>query len=261
MRKPGVKISSIGAIWKNRMNREAVYSTAEYWDSKAKEYAGQAVSMWPNNNLNRHYDRETISVITSYLPDVRGMTVLDVGCGTGRVSRHLAERGAEVTGIDFSARSIDIAEGQSAADNPRYRTQSVFELEDRDAYDVAVSWGSITFACGNRADLAEVMARLRAALKPGGKVLLLEPVHKGFLHRVLNMDVGEFCEVMEEAGFKVEDVTNLHFWPTRLALAYLPWPKFITTRGYYLGQWIMAAFGNRAFGDYKAIHATVSRSQ
>jgi hypothetical protein len=43
----------------------------------------------------------------------------------------------------------------------------------------------------------------------------------------------------------------------RLLLAYIPWPWLITAIGYYLGRGLMGLEGNRAFGDYKAICATV----
>ncbi len=36
------------------------------------------------------------------LGDVKGKRILDVGCGTGRHAARLAQRGAEVTGVDFS---------------------------------------------------------------------------------------------------------------------------------------------------------------
>jgi len=38
-----------------------------------------------------------------------GKKILDVGCGTGSLSRLLAEAGGEVTGVDLSERMIDIA--------------------------------------------------------------------------------------------------------------------------------------------------------
>ena len=34
------------------------------------------------------------------LPPVAGDRVLDIGCGQGRMSRHLADLGAQVTGVD-----------------------------------------------------------------------------------------------------------------------------------------------------------------
>ena len=46
--------------------------------------------------------------------DVRGMSVLDVGCGTGYFAREVARRGARVTGIDISPRMIEHAEQQES---------------------------------------------------------------------------------------------------------------------------------------------------
>ncbi len=38
-----------------------------------------------------------------------GMRVLDAGCGTGRYAAEFAARGAQVTGIDFSPRMLEVA--------------------------------------------------------------------------------------------------------------------------------------------------------
>jgi len=40
---------------RQRRARAGLYSTAEYWDSKAAHLEGAAVSMWPNNHLNALY--------------------------------------------------------------------------------------------------------------------------------------------------------------------------------------------------------------
>lgn len=48
--------------------------------------------------------------------DVRGLRVLDVGCGNGYFGRALARRGALVIGIDISPRMIEHAKQQEAAD-------------------------------------------------------------------------------------------------------------------------------------------------
>jgi SAM-dependent methyltransferase len=44
-----------------------------------------------------------IGAADGLLPDVNGDRVLDLGCGQGRMSRHLASLGADVTGVDISA--------------------------------------------------------------------------------------------------------------------------------------------------------------
>ena len=48
-------------------------------------------------------------VLWAFAGDVRGCKVLDVGCGTGYLSKQATNRGALVTGVDLSERMIEIA--------------------------------------------------------------------------------------------------------------------------------------------------------
>jgi malonyl-CoA O-methyltransferase len=47
--------------------------------------------------------------VDALLGDVRGLTVLDLGCGTGRHTQRMASRGANVTAMDFSQGMLDRA--------------------------------------------------------------------------------------------------------------------------------------------------------
>jgi 2-polyprenyl-3-methyl-5-hydroxy-6-metoxy-1,4-benzoquinol methylase len=249
---------NIKKMIENRRNREVVYSRADYWDEKAVQLAGDAVSMWPNNHLNELYGKEHYAIVEAWFQNVDGLRVLDIGCGTGRMSRYFARRGARVSGLDFSSKAIDLARFQTAGDNPLYRVGSVFDLMDEGIYDIALCWGVLTVACTNRERLDDALCRIRHALKPGGTLVLVEPIHKGFLHRVLAMNLESFTEVMTGVGFDVQKIQSLHFWPARLVLAYVPWPKWITHPIYWIGQRLMQRFNNSNSGDYKAIYA-VSR--
>lgn len=245
-------------IWQmlhDRRNRRHIYNQPDFWNRKAQELKGHAVSMWPNNHLNDFYHVELLQLLKPELTNLRGKEVLDLGCGTGRFSRWLAGLGAKVTGIDFAEKPLEIARSLSTGDNPCYRQGSMFELHGRDEYDVVFACASITTACGDRAELEKVAAGIYNVLRPGGRMLLLEPVHNFFLHRTLKMDAQSFLRVFTEAGFDCAPVRQLYFWPTRLVLSYFQFPRWLTASGYHAGHFIMQLGRNRWGGDYKAIFA------
>jgi 2-polyprenyl-3-methyl-5-hydroxy-6-metoxy-1,4-benzoquinol methylase len=238
-----------------RRNRKYVYSTQAYWNSKANAYNDNATSMWHNRALNRLYDVELKEQIGKHLQDIAGSDLLDLGCGTGRVSRWFAGQGARVTGLDFSSGSLEIARRQSAGGNPSYRLGSAFELDDENAFDAVFTWGVVTFACSDNGQLLDVLTRIRRALRPHGRLLLAEPVHRGFLHRVLDLDLSEFLSTMREAGFVVKSTAPLHFWPMRLLLCYISWPAWFTRPLYHIGQGVMKVPGFSKLADYWMIVA------
>lgn len=246
----------IVAMINDRNNRKSLYSSQEYWDGKASSYRDTAISMWPNKSLNNLYEVEQKRVVIKYLAQVEGYSMLDLGCGTGRFSRWFASKGASVVGIDFSNDSLSIArEIIPKNNNPVYHHGSVFELNECGSYDIVFTWGVLTIACKDRAELLDALSRIRRSLRPGGRLLLTEPIHSGFIHRVLDMGLPEFLDVMNEAGFLVKATSPLHFWPMRILLCYIPWPAWITFTLYQLGQVIMKLPGFAKFGDYTAIYA------
>src|SRR5688572_20852553 len=68
--------------------------------------AGSYASLVDTKPHNAYYERPAT---LSLLPDVAGKDVLDAGCGPGVYSEWLVEHGARVTGIDASAKMIELA--------------------------------------------------------------------------------------------------------------------------------------------------------
>ena len=257
-----MKTRGLLAMVRNRLRRSEVYSQPDYWNAKAIEHDARAASMWPNDALNALYHEEQHRHLSELLPNLAGWKVLDVGCGTGRISRHFAAQGAEVTGFDFAATAVARAQAEplpppaTPGTNvvpPKYRVGSVFDWADDAQYDLAFTWGVLTMACKNRADFRRAVERIAATLKPGGKLLLLEPFHRGPLQRVLPLKLDEARAEVAAAGLSVGAVRGLHYWPARLALAYLPWPKWITAPAFHAGQRLLS--GPR-WGDYHLLEAT-----
>jgi 2-polyprenyl-3-methyl-5-hydroxy-6-metoxy-1,4-benzoquinol methylase len=250
-----MNLASLKAMIHDRVHREGVYSEPAYWDGKVEAAPDDAGAMWPHRHYNEVYHADQLALFDALLPDIVGKRVLDVGCGTGRIARHLAGRGALVHGIDFAPQMIARARRLTAGPNPSFAVGSVHEVEGEERYDVTIVLGVLTIACKDRQALLAALRRIRRALKPGGILLLTEPIHRGFLHRVLRMSLREFRGVVDEAGFRVVATHELHFWPFRFLLAYFPWPRWFTRLGYRAGRGILALGGNRAWGDYKVICA------
>ena len=57
-------------------------------------------------------------------PVPAGLAVLDVGCGTGIASRQIAQRGANVLGVELAPRMAEIARGRGVDVEPRARPRA-----------------------------------------------------------------------------------------------------------------------------------------
>jgi SAM-dependent methyltransferase len=99
--------------------------------------------------------------------------IVDLGCGDGTSTRLLAEAGHEVLGIDSSPALIALA--RSTAPDATFRVGSFVDAELPSERDAVLAAGEVLgYAldpCCDVARLDEVLARIAAALRPGGLLL------------------------------------------------------------------------------------------
>jgi SAM-dependent methyltransferase len=74
---------------------------ANDYDSFAEAYAAETES----NLINGYYTRPAILDLAG---DVAGRRILDVGCGAGPLLESLRDRGASVTGVEPSAKMLEL---------------------------------------------------------------------------------------------------------------------------------------------------------
>src|SRR5262245_25531245 len=107
------------------------------------------------------------------LGDVRGLDVLDYGCGHGMAAVVLARRGARVTAFDLSARYVAEAAARGRANGVRVSSlQAACErLPFADAsFDLA--WGNAVL---HHLDIDAAARERRRVLRPGGIAVFCEP--------------------------------------------------------------------------------------
>lgn len=100
-----------------------------------------------------------------------GMTVLELGCGTGYFTRELARSGAEIVAIDVSPELLEIAKSNCSAPNVCYEIQNAYELSYRDDVFDSVVGSSVLHHLEVEAALREIFR----VLKPGGAIYFTEP--------------------------------------------------------------------------------------
>ncbi len=113
-------------------------------------------------------------------------SVLDVGCGTGKVDIHLVKHGFNVTGIDVSSKLIHIAwkkakEFDSDADFKLIRLQALQTKK----FDCVLFAGVLEHLINDE----EMMFEARRFLKPNGKIVIEVPCHD-FLYNKRDRNIG-----------------------------------------------------------------------
>jgi ubiquinone/menaquinone biosynthesis C-methylase UbiE len=141
------------------MNHQEV---GRYWDENAAVWTRLARA-----GYDVYRDYLNTPAFFEMLPEVSGLSGLEIGCGEGHNTRLLAKRGARVTAIDISRVFVQYAQ-QAEEQDPLgidYKIASAVELPFGDAtFDFAVGFMSLM-------DIPEtdrVIAEVHRVLNPGG---------------------------------------------------------------------------------------------
>jgi SAM-dependent methyltransferase len=143
-----------------------------------------------DRNLRRYLDppaRAAMPLEYAFhlLGDLRGRTVLDLGCGDGENLVPLVVRGADVIGLEISPSLIGLAQTRldlhGLSGRVRFITSSAHEIALPDA-SVDVVLG---IAILHHLDLERAAQEVRRVLRPGGRAIFQEPVRDSVPIRTL----------------------------------------------------------------------------
>lgn len=96
-------------------------------------------------------------------------TILDIGCGAGFVSNGLAKHGFQVTGVDYSRETLDVARHHAPEQNvPRYEWGDAYALPfAAKSFDAVVAFDFLEHVTAPEKIILEV----KRVLRPGGLFL------------------------------------------------------------------------------------------
>ena len=158
---------------------------------------------------------------------IKNKTIVDIGCGVGKVTRALAENGAIVHGTDLPD-LIEKAKSITPIANEQYKVGSAENLPYNDNFaDILLYFASFHHVPKDKMDAA--MLECYRILKSNGLVVFLEPVPKKNSYYELTRLVEDEAKILSKAHVIIQNCQTYNF-------------KCINENYYYL---------ERSYLDYK----------
>lgn len=133
-------------------------------------------------------------------------TVLDAGCGTGRVAIELARHGVDTVGVDIDPGMLATARRKAPELDWRLGDLGSIRVDGPDGarrhFDVVVAAGNVMIFVA-RGTEGQVLANLAAHLEPAGRLVA------GFQLTPGGLDLPEYDALAAEAGLEI-----VHRWST-----------------------------------------------
>lgn len=181
------------------------------------------------------------------LGEVAGLSLLDVGCGTGRHALRCAAAGAQVTALDFSSGMLEKAKGKPGADAVRFVVHDLTQ-----SLPFAAAQFDRALCCLVLDHIPQPVTLLREiqrVLRPGG-FLIVSVMHptlmlRGVQARFTQPDTGQkvhpqsyphrssdYVMAAIEAGFAIVEMSEHDVTPALTereprAERYLGWPMLL----------------------------------
>lgn len=217
---------------------------AAHFERFAETWWDASGPFWPLHRLNAlrvPWILKRACVHFGRRPDVesplKGLDVLDIGCGGGILSESMVRLGANVLGIDVVSRNIDIARGHADQSGLEidYELCSVEALVPAGRrFDIVLNMEVVEHV----ADFPGFMGAACAMLRPGGQMFVatinrnaiawlfaifgaeqvLRWLPRGTHHYRMLRKPAEVESLLGKAGLEVQDITGVKVNPLRKSL-------------------------------------------
>ncbi len=145
--------------------------TDEHTSKKMLEYhLNEAIDV---SSRNANFINQSTSWIIKKFDLNEKSNVLDFGCGPGLYTNRFAERGINVTGVDFSKRSIEYAMQIASSKNLKvnYINRNYLNYETQDRFDL-ITMIMCDFCALSPNQRGIMLSKFKELLNPSGNILL-----------------------------------------------------------------------------------------
>ena len=136
--------------------------------SSASDFLASHITDWPSRY---HLDRRRTNILRPINFD-KSMRVLDVGAGTGVMSRYAAERGAEVVALEGDSMRAELASLRCEGLNVDVRCGFVNDFDDSEGFDLILVIGVLEYATNHPAGSSGFLKKLSQLLNPDGSIVI-----------------------------------------------------------------------------------------
>jgi len=136
---------------------------------------------------SKYYDPENIEVKTIEKEvDIKNKKILEIGCGTGRITRQIAKKAKEVIAIDHNKEIIKYCKKKyKKLKNVNFLYEDIEKLKIKSQdFDIIISgWVGIYYA----KNIEILIKNLYKLLNKNGKLIIIEAYHESEYIKILNI--------------------------------------------------------------------------
>ncbi|WP_414837568.1 class I SAM-dependent methyltransferase [Candidatus Nanosalina sp. VS9-1] len=168
---------------------------------EASNFYSKGAEKFAENYSIQNISEEYIELLEAFIEKAQNGKVLDAGCGPGRDSQLLSDKGFDVTGVDLSEEMIEIAEKKSGD----FHVMDVRDLDFDDAsFDAVLVNQLLVFFKGE--ERRKAFSELSRVLKSGGTLFLGLKKGKGkFIREKYGSSVAQYPMTEEKARQMLQD--------------------------------------------------------
>ena len=153
------------------------------WDEVAYDYhrtVGETGDSYHRTYVN--------PVIFEILGDVQNLSILDLACGQGYLSRILARKGAKVVGVDLSEKMLEIAQDSETSEPLGVKYIQCNSGDIHEVVDSSMDCVVSTFGFHDIKEIESTITECSRVLKEGGKLVFAIPHPLTYARRAQDED-------------------------------------------------------------------------